>query len=125
MSPSLLAVLPELLWTVAAVGIMLLEPLLAPGKTRRPLGWLAIAGTFAAGLAAFYQLHIVNAKGPITAFYATIQIDTFSIFFHLLIAAVVLVTLLGSLDYFEAPITHGGEGEDAFRQQGQGIRVEH
>ena len=109
MSPSLLAVLPELLLTVAAVGIMLLEPLLAPGKTRRPLGWLAIAGTFAAGLAAFYQLHIVNAKGPITAFYATIQIDTFSIFFHLLIAAVVLVTLLGSLDYFEAPITHGGE----------------
>ncbi len=109
MSPSLLAVLPELLLTIAAVAVMLLEPLIAPGKTRRPLGWLAIGGAVAAGLAAFYQLHSVNAAGPITAFYSTIQVDAFSIFFHLLIAAVVLVTLLGSLDYFEAPITHGGE----------------
>jgi NADH-quinone oxidoreductase subunit N len=109
MSPNLLAVLPELSLTLAAVAVMMLEPMIAPGKTRRPLGWLAIAGTVAAGLAAFYQLHVVNAKGPITAFYATLQVDAFSVFFHLLIAAIVLVTLLGSLDYFEAPITHGGE----------------
>jgi NADH-quinone oxidoreductase subunit N len=109
MSPSLLAVLPELLLTLTAVVVMMLEPMIAPGKTRRPLGWLAIAGTVAAGLAAIYQLHVVNAKGPITAFYGTIQVDAFSVFFHLLIAAIVLVTLLGSLDYFELPITHAGE----------------
>jgi len=95
--------------TVTGVLVMLLEPVIAPGKSRKPLGWLAILGTFAAGLAAFYQLQIVNAGGPITAFYATLQIDTFSIFFHLLIASIVLVTLLGSLDYFESPITHAGE----------------
>jgi len=109
MSPSLLAVLPELLLTLTAVAVMMLEPMIAPGNTRRPLGWLAIVGTVAAGLSVIYQLHIVNAQGPITAFYATIQVDAFSVFFHLLIAAIVLVTLLGSLDYFQAPITHGGE----------------
>jgi len=109
MSTNLLAVLPELLLTLAAVAVMMLEPLIAPGKTRRPLGWLAIFGTVAGGLAAFYQLHFVNLHGTQTAFYATLQIDAFSVFFHLLIAAIVLVTLLGSLDYFQAPVTHAGE----------------
>ena len=38
-----------------------------------------------------------------------IRDSPFSVFFHLLIAAIVLVTLLGSLDYFRAPVTHAGE----------------
>jgi NADH-quinone oxidoreductase subunit N len=109
MSPNLLALLPELILALTGVLIMLAEPLIAPGRTRKPLGWLAILGTLASGLAALYQLRLVDASGPITAFYATIQIDAFSVFFHLLIASIVLVTLLASLDYFESPITHAGE----------------
>jgi NADH-quinone oxidoreductase subunit N len=110
MSTNLLALLPELILTITGVLVMLSEPMLAPGKTRKPLGWLAILGTLAAGLAAVYQLQYVNAHGPITAFYATLQVDAFSIFFHLLIAAVVIVTVLASLDYFEnGTITHAGE----------------
>jgi NADH-quinone oxidoreductase subunit N len=109
MSTNLLALLPELILTVTGVLVMLLEPVIPAGQSRKPLGWLAIVGSLASGLAAFYQLHIVNTIGTITAFYATIQVDAFSIFFHLLIASVVLVTLLGSLDYFESPITHAGE----------------
>jgi NADH-quinone oxidoreductase subunit N len=115
MSPNLLAILPELVLTLTGILIMLAEPLIAPGKSRKPLGWLAILGTLASGLAALYQLRvfdsaIANGGGPITAFYATIQVDAFSVFFHLLIASVVLVTLLASLDYFEAgTVTHAGE----------------
>ncbi len=109
MSPNLLALLPELILALTGVLIMLAEPLIAPGRTRKPLGWLAILGTLGSGLAALYQLHLVDASGPITAFYATIQIDAFSVFFHLLIASIVLVTLLASLDYFQDPITHAGE----------------
>ncbi len=110
MSTNLLAILPELILTLTGIVIMLAEPLIAPGKSRKPLGWLAILGTAASGLAAFYQLQICNAHGTITAFYATIQVDAFSVFFHLLIAAIVLVTLLASLDYFEAgTVTHAGE----------------
>ncbi len=103
MSTNLLALLPELILALTGVLVMLVEPLIAPGRTRKPLGWLAILGTTAAGLAALYQLHLVNAAGSITAFYGTLQVDAFSVFFHLLIASIVLVTLLASLDYFEPP----------------------
>jgi NADH-quinone oxidoreductase subunit N len=110
MSTNLLALLPELILAVTGVLVMLAEPLITPGRTRKPLGWLAILGTAASGLATLYQLHIVDASGPITAFYGTIQVDAFSVFFHLLIASIVLVTLLASLDYFEpTEITHAGE----------------
>ena len=110
MSTNLLALLPELILAITGVLVMLAEPLIAPGRTRKPLGWLAILGTAASGLAALYQLHIVDASGPITGFYATIQVDAFSVFFHLLIASIVLVSLLASLDYFEpSKVTHAGE----------------
>ena len=105
MSTNLLALLPEIILTVTGVLVMLAEPMIAPGKSRKPLGWLAILGTLAAGGASWYQLQF----GSITAFSGTIQVDAFSIFFQLLIAAVVLVTLLGSLDFFEGPTTHAGE----------------
>src|SRR5580692_8754312 len=113
MSPDLLAILPEVLLTVTGILIMLIEPVLAPGGSRKPLGALAVIGSIAAGAASFYQLHVVNTLGsPITAFYATIQVDSFSVFFHLLIASIVAVTLLGSLNYFEKP---GSQNNSASR----------
>jgi NADH-quinone oxidoreductase subunit N len=109
MSTNLLALLPELVLTLTGVLVMVLEPVIAPGSSRKPLGWLAALGSLLAGLAAYYQLQVVNAHGPLMAFSGTVQVDAFSVFFHLLIAAIILVTLLGSLDYFESPITHAGE----------------
>ncbi len=98
MSPNVLALLPEILLTLFGVVIMLAEPVLPAGRSRRPLGWIAIVGTLAAAAASLYQLGF----GTVHAFFGTIEANSFSVFFHLLIAAVVLVTLLGSLDYFEA-----------------------
>ncbi|QHS51596.1 NADH-quinone oxidoreductase subunit N [Edaphobacter sp. 12200R-103] len=112
MSPNVLALLPEIILTITGVLIMLAEPMLPPGSSRKPpgssrkpLGWLAILGTIAGGLASWYQLGF----GTVHAFFGTIQVDTFSVFFHLLIAAIVLVTLLSSVDYFEGYATHAGE----------------
>jgi NADH-quinone oxidoreductase subunit N len=99
---SVTALLPEYVLTLTGVLIMLIEAVLKPGTSRKPLGWLAIAGTTASGLLGFYQLRL----GVLTAFSGSIQVDAFSIFFHLLIGAVVVATLLGSLDYFNA---HSGE----------------
>ena len=104
-----LALLPEGILTVAGVLVMMLEPLLKPGASRKPLGWLAIAATLLAGAASWYQLHLFNLHGPISAFSDSIRVDPFSVFFHLLIASVVLVSLLGSLDYFEGSDGHAGE----------------
>ena len=109
MSPNLLALLPEYILTLTGVLLMLTEPMLRPDTSRKALGWLAIFGTAGAGVASLYQLNVTKAAGPITAFSGTIQVDAFSIFFHLLIAAIVLVTLLTSLDYFEGNASHAGE----------------
>jgi NADH-quinone oxidoreductase subunit N len=105
MSPNVLALLPEIVLTVTGVLIMLAEPMLAPGSSRKLLGWIAILGTLAGGLASWYQLGF----GTVHAYFGTIQVDTFSVFFHLLISAIVLVTLLSSVDYFEGHATHAGE----------------
>jgi len=105
LSPNILALLPEYILTLTGVLIMLAEPLLPPANSRKPLGWLAIIGATAAGFASWYQLQF----GTLHAFYNSIQVDAFSSFFHILIAAVVLATLLSSLDYFEGNATHAGE----------------
>jgi NADH-quinone oxidoreductase subunit N len=105
LSPNILALLPEYILTLTGILIMLAEPCLKPSSSRKPLGWIAIAGTAVAGLASYYQLQL----GTLHAFSNTIQSDAFSAFFHMLIAAVVFATLLGSLDYFEGNATHAGE----------------
>ena len=104
-----LALLPEGILTLTGVLVMMAEPVFRPEASRKPLGWLAVLATILAGAASLYQLHVYNLSGSISAFSASIHVDTFSIFFHLLIASVVLVTLLGSLDYFEGPQGHAGE----------------
>jgi NADH-quinone oxidoreductase subunit N len=105
MSPNILAILPELILTLTGILVMMAEPCLAPATSRKPLGWIAIAGTVAALASSWYQIQF----GTIHAFSGTIQVDAFSVLFHFIIGAVVLVTLLGSLDYFQGHATHAGE----------------
>src|SRR5271163_1699499 len=105
MSPNVLALLPELILTLVGVFVMLAEPCLKTGSSRKPLGWLAIAGTVGSLIASWYQLQF----GTVHAFSGTIQVDAFSVLFHFVIASVVLVTLLGSLDFFEGNASHAGE----------------
>jgi NADH-quinone oxidoreductase subunit N len=105
MSSNVLALLPELILTLTGVLIMLVEPCLKPATSRKPLGWIAIAGTVASLIASWYQVSL----GTVHAFSGTIQVDAFSVLFHLVIGAIVLVTLLGSLDFFEGNASHAGE----------------
>jgi NADH-quinone oxidoreductase subunit N len=105
LSLNLVALLPELILTLTGVLIMLAEPVLKPASSRKPLGWIAIAGTVGSILASWLQIPYQT----IHAFYGTVQVDAFSILFHFIIAAVVLVTLLSSLDYFQGNASHAGE----------------
>jgi NADH-quinone oxidoreductase subunit N len=102
---SVVALLPEYVLTAAAVIVMMIEAVLKPGTSRKPLGWFAILSTATTGFISYYQIRL----GPITAFSGTIKVDAFSIFFHLLIGAVVVATLLSSLDYFDGKASHAGE----------------
>ena len=103
-SPAL-RILPEILLTVTGVLVMLVESVLGVKTSRKPLGALAIFGTLATLVASVYQLQLPAG----TAFFGTVQSDAFSVFFHLVIGGIVLVTLLVSLDYFEGHSSYVGE----------------
>ena len=103
-SPAL-RILPEIVMVLTGVLVMLVEPVLKPQSSRKPLGIVAILGTLAALAASLYQLQLPAG----TAFFGTVRSDAFSVFFHLVIGGVVLVTLLISLDYFEGHTSYVGE----------------
>jgi NADH-quinone oxidoreductase subunit N len=93
-TPQVFRILPEVILTIAGVLIMLAEPLLAKNASRKPLGWLAVLGTLGALAASFWQLQLPAG----TAYFGTVQTDAYSVFFHVLIAGIVLATLLVTLD---------------------------
>jgi NADH-quinone oxidoreductase subunit N len=90
-------ILPEVLLTITGVLAMLLEPIMPPGMTRKPIGVLALLGVVAALAASVWQ----GSLPPGTAFYGTVQTDAFSVFFHVLICSIVLVALLIAFDVFD------------------------
>jgi NADH-quinone oxidoreductase subunit N len=96
--PQVYRILPELLLTITGVLLMLIEPVMPPGMNRKPMGFLALLGVVAALIASVWQLSLP----PGTAYYGTVQTDAFSVFFHVLICSIVLVTLLIALDVFDA-----------------------
>jgi NADH-quinone oxidoreductase subunit N len=95
--PQAYRILPELVLTVTGVLIMLIEPLMPPGMSRKPIGLLALLGVVGALAASVFQLGLP----PGTAFFGTVQTDAFSVFFHVLICSVVLVATLIALDVFD------------------------
>jgi NADH-quinone oxidoreductase subunit N len=92
--PQIFRILPEVILTITGVLIMLVEPLLEKNTSRKSMGWLAVVGTLAALAASLWQLQLPAG----TAYYGTVQTDVFSVFFHVLIAGIVLATLLVTLD---------------------------
>ena len=73
---------------------MLIDASLTPLRSRRYLGWLAAAGTTVAYGASIWQLSLPAGTG----FSGTVETSPFTVFFHVLICGIVIVTLLLSLD---------------------------
>lgn len=99
-----LSVLPEIVLTVFGMIVMLAEPFLPKAASRKPLGWVAFAGAILALLATFYQ-----ASSPTIGFFGMVRVDAFSIFFHVLVALILAVAILASLDYVERQHIRAGE----------------
>lgn len=104
-TPQVLRILPEVILTVVGVLIMLIDPLLATGKSRKSLGWIAVVGLIAALAASLYQYQLPAG----TAFFGTVQTDAFSVFFHVLLCGITLVCLLITLDATPAGTESMGE----------------
>src|SRR2546430_13248997 len=76
-------ILPELVLSAFGIVIMLLDPVLDEETSQKPLGFIALTGTLAALASTWYM-----AQSPGLAFSNAVQVDSFSVFFHVLIIAI-------------------------------------
>lgn len=97
-------ILPELVLSVFGIIVMLLDPLVDEEKSQGTLGIIALLGTFA-GLGATWYM----AKSPGAAFSNMVQVDAFSVFFHVLVIAIAAVVILTSFEYMAVQRIRAGE----------------
>jgi NADH-quinone oxidoreductase subunit N len=108
--------LPEIVLTVFGMIVMVLDAAAEdPGKDRdrdrdknrrieKTLGAVALLGALAAIAATFVQ-----AQYPGYAFWNMVQVDSFSVFFHFLVAGVTAVVILTSFEYMRVQQIRAGE----------------
>jgi proton-translocating NADH-quinone oxidoreductase, chain N len=103
--PDIYRILPEVILTVTGVAVMVIDASLGFKFPRRPLGWIAAIGTTLALWSSLWQLSLPVGTG----FYGTVETSPFTIFFHVLICGIVLVSLLLTLDTLPEDSHHQGE----------------
>src|SRR6476646_8383505 len=104
-------ILPELVLAAFGIVVMIVDPLLKPGASRKGLGLISLAGTLAAIAATFCQIAWL-ARDPQfseAGWFGMVRVDNFAIFFHLLIPAISAVCILASLEYLDAQNIRSGE----------------
>jgi NADH-quinone oxidoreductase subunit N len=100
-----LRILPEIVLTITGVLVMLIDASLPSGWPRRYLGVVAAIGTGLAYASSIWQLGLPAG----TAFFGTVETSPFTVFFHVLICAIVLVAILISMDTLPEDSHHQGE----------------
>lgn len=99
-------VLPEIVLSIFGMIVMVLDPLMDERRNHKTLGTIALVGSLAAIAATIYQAQPQFA-GP--GFWNMVRVDTFSVFFHFLIAAITAVVVLTSFEYMEVQEIRAGE----------------
>ncbi|MGI9102129.1 MAG: NADH-quinone oxidoreductase subunit N [Terriglobales bacterium] len=87
-------ILPELVLTAFGMLIMLLDPLLPEHDDRKGLGVVALIGSVLAIAATLFQ---TGYQG--TSWFGMVRVDSFSIFFHLIVGFVATTVILASFEY--------------------------
>jgi NADH-quinone oxidoreductase subunit N len=97
-------ILPEIVLSIFGIIIMLLDPLMDERRSQRTLGAVGLIGALAAIAATLYQ-----AQYPGLGFWNMVNVDSFSVFFHFLVATVTAVVILTSYEYMEVQQIRAGE----------------
>ena len=97
-------ILPEVVLSVFGIIVMMIDPLIPEHGSKKPLGIIAIIGILAGLAATAFQTGFYGS-----AFYNTIRVDTFSVFFHVVVLLIALVVSLTSLEYLEVQRIRSGE----------------
>ncbi|UWZ82896.1 NADH-quinone oxidoreductase subunit N [Occallatibacter riparius] len=100
-----LRILPEIVLTITGILIMLIDASMPAGMARRSLGWLGAIGTTVALWSSVWQLNLQTG----TAFFGAVETSPFTVFFHVLICGIVLVSILLSMDALPEDSHHQGE----------------
>jgi NADH-quinone oxidoreductase subunit N len=103
-SEDYIRILPEIVLSIFGMIVMFIDPLLEKEMGQKVLGWIAFLGTVAATAATWFM-----SQAPGLAFWNTIQVDGFSIFFHVLIIAIAAVVILSSYEYMAVQKIRAGE----------------
>jgi NADH-quinone oxidoreductase subunit N len=104
LSADYMRVLPEIVLSIFGMIVMVMEPLLDERTGQKLLGWIALVGSLA-GLDATWFM----AQAPGLAFWNMVQVDGFSVFFHVLIIAIAAVVILSSYEYMAVQRIRAGE----------------
>jgi len=103
-SADYIRLLPEIVLSVFGMIVMLLDPVMDERRSQKTLGGIALIGALGALAATLFQ-----AQYPGYGFWAVIQVDAFSVFFHFLVAAVTAVVILTSYEYMAVQEIRAGE----------------
>jgi len=97
-------ILPELILSAFGIVVMVLDPLVDEEKSQKLLGYIALGGTVAGLLSTWYM-----AQSPGLAFSNMVKVDSFSVFFHVLIIAIAAIVILSSFEYMAVQRIRAGE----------------
>lgn len=104
-------ILPELVLTIFGIGIMLIDPLLPNNASRKRIGIFAFFGAVAAIVAGFYQASVLAGDPHFSdpGWFGMVRVDSFSIFFHILVPIISAICILASLEYLDQQNIRTGE----------------
>jgi len=97
-------ILPEIVLAIFGMIVMVLDPLVDERRSQKTLGTIALVGSLAALVATLFQ-----AQYPGLGFWNMVRVDSFSVFFHFLVAAVTAVVILTSYEYMQVQEIRAGE----------------
>jgi NADH-quinone oxidoreductase subunit N len=97
-------ILPEVVLSVFGIIVMLVDPVLPEKGSKKILGYIGLVGALAGLAATWYQTGYYGS-----AFFDMVSVDSFSVFFHIVVLLVALVVVLMSLDYLEVQKMRAGE----------------
>ncbi len=99
-----ISILPEIVLSIFGMLIMVVDPLIDERRGPKVLGGIALIGSLGALAATFYQ-----SQYPGAGFWNMVQVNSFSVFFHVLVAAVTAVVILSSFEYMRVQQIRSGE----------------
>ncbi len=97
-------ILPEIVLAIFGMIVMVLDPFIDERHNQKTLGIIALVGSLAALVATLFQ-----SQYPGMGFWNMVQVDSFSVFFHFLVAAITVVVILTSFEYMQVQGIRAGE----------------